>query len=86
MPHLHSQSRSAPFVVFGAIFGIGIVGVSVVCVSQCRREVRLMDPVIMAPGNPDRLDSPGKKAERQRMIEARKRARDYSTSRSAGED
>jgi hypothetical protein len=69
------ESRVAPLVVFGGILTIAVVGLSIIGVSQCRREEPLMNPVIMAPGNPDRLDSPGKKAERQRMIDARKRER-----------
>jgi hypothetical protein len=51
------ESRIAPFVVLGAMFLIALVGLGVVFVHHCTRDEPYLEPTLMDPRDPHRLDN-----------------------------
>lgn len=55
----HDGGNRAPIVVFAGMLTIAITCLTIVLVSNCRRDQPYLDPVEIRPGSPDRVPPPG---------------------------
>ncbi|HYU14796.1 MAG TPA: hypothetical protein VEL05_01940 [Candidatus Acidoferrum sp.] len=53
-----AESKAAPFVVFGSMIGMALIGLLAVLITHCQRSEPYLDPEPIPQGDPARVPPP----------------------------